>query len=1543
LLPIASPYEPRFNRGGCGIGFVADQYGRSSHDLLRLALQSLVNLQHRGALDADARTGDGAGVLTPLPRRLFVRETERLTGRTPDPDRLAVGMFFMSPDSVEACTRLIESALAQHSLGILAWRTVPINPDVIGDHARATMPHILQVIIDHHTTIYHHKFEHRLYLARKQIERDARAANLGLYISSLSSHTIVYKGLFLAPQLPAFYADLRNPDYCVPLAVFHQRYSTNTLPTWENAQPFRVLCHNGEINTIQGNQWWTQAREPMLVADFCTSSEELRPVIVTHVNGSSMSDSSRLDNVVELLTVGGRDIRHAVTMLVPPAWEKLSDLPERVRDFYQYHACLSEPWDGPAALIFTDGSTVGAALDRNGLRPCRYLTTEDGLVAAASEAGAVPIEDGRIMLKGKLGPGQMVAVDTKRGVFLEDGEVKHELALRKPYGDWVKQNLRAMSNRPKTDDEGHGTDDERTASSVGHSSLVIQQAAFGYTHEELTVILKPMVEQSAEAIGSMGDDTPLAVLSDKPRPLYSYFRQRFAEVTNPPIDPLREQLVMSLRMRLGARSNFLAETAQQARLLEIDSPFLTDEALAALKSNPELRVVTVSTLFPAADGASGLKRTLSRLCAEAEAAVRGGAQTLILSDRGAGAVHTFIPPLLALGAVHNHLLRIDLRTRVDLVIESGEPREVHHFAALIGYSAAAINPYLALATAVELAGDKYKPAEAVARYLHAAEHGLLKIMSKMGISTADAYCGAQIFEIVGLSHEVVERYFTNTPAHLDGIGLDGIAQIVLYWHQSAYQGEPAKLESPGFYKFKRDGEVHAFSPAAVQALREAVRMPGTLNGNWPAGYAAYKHYSQMQHARAPIDVRDLLDFNDFTADAKRAESAETSSISASSANSAVKLKEVEPAQAIVRRFSTAAMSHGALSAEAHSTMAAALNRLGALSNSGEGGEDPSRYGTESNDRIKQVASARFGVTPAYLVSADELQIKMAQGSKPGEGGQLPGHKVSVEIAAIRHATPGVTLISPPPHHDIYSIEDLAQLIYDLRQINPRAMISVKLVAQDGVGTIAAGVAKAGADVILISGNSGGTGASPLSSIKYAGVPWEIGLAEAQYMLVRSGLRGRVRLRADGGLRTGRDVVIAALLGADEYSFGTAAVIAEGCLMARACHLNTCPTGIATQRPELRAKFDGTAEHVMIFMLYVAEEVREILAGLGLRSLDEAIGHVELLRQIAAGRTGDEALDLGRLLIAPPGNGARRYVGEPNRVSSASPLNEQLIADCGLSTIVPEATRSGIEDFNQQSEIRNHQLNYSISNRDRTFGARLASTIASRYGDAGLIESTIDVTLTGSAGQSFGAFGVPGMNLALIGEANDYVGKGLGGGRIVISPAPLSIHYSPTRAPVLAGNTVLYGATGGEVFIAGRAGERFAVRNSGAVAVVEGVGDHGCEYMTGGMVIVLGSIGYNFAAGMTGGIAFVLDEDGHGAARVNPQLVNVEALAADDLNLVHDWVAQHAQLTLSGRARMVLQHWLEYSGRFLKIVPKDQPIPAKPYFVVSTRVAEAVLR
>ncbi len=1503
-MTVIPPFTA-IDRGSCGTGFVADRFGRADHKLLKLGIESLINLQHRGALNADGVTGDGAGILTSLPKPFFAREAEKLTGapvNAVDADALAVATLFLYPEVVEDSRAVFEVALAAAGLSLLCWRDVPHDPSILGQYARDTRPFITQAIVGHPKGMSAAEVERRLFIARKRFDRDARGLALAAYVVSCSGQTIVYKGLLLAPQLSAFYADLRDPLFAPHLVVFHQRYSTNTLPAWHRAQPFRVLCHNGEINTIQGNIAWMAAREADLQLDwpgFHLRADDLTPAI--DLDGS---DSAMLDNAAELLVRGGRDIRHTLAMLIPSAWEKSprESMPKPVHDFYRYHAALTEPWDGPAAVVFTDGRIVGAALDRNGLRPLRYVVCGDGLIAAASEAGAVPVRAARMTHKERLGPGQMFAVDTASGELLRDRELKDRLAAQQPYGQWLKQNLRPVTNRawPLAATRWPELNASRRSSPNPQSPLTTDQSAFGYTHEELAVVIRPMVENRAEAVGSMGDDTPAAILSPKPRPLFSYFRQRFAEVTNPPIDYLREPHVMSLRVRLGARPNLLDETAEHARVIELESPFLADATLTRLRADSSRRPATLSTLIAVGvcQRPNGLAHTLNLLCARAESAARSGSQLIILSDVGIDGEHTFIPSLLAVGAVHHHLLRAGLRGRVGLIVESGEPRDVHHFACLLGFGANALNPYLAIATAASLAENGLSPARAIRNYLHAAEYGLFKIMSKMGITTVDAYCGAQVFECIGLANAVVARYFEGTPAHLGGLGLDELGKIVLAWQGRAFpagaQSAAPILDSPGFYKFKRDGETHAFSPEVVKALHRAVETND---------YAEYKKFSALVSARPAVDFRDLLDFR---RDAPVGRLGDVPS---------ERLYGVEPVELIVRRFSTAAMSHGALSKEAHETMAAAMNRLGSFSNSGEGGEDPARYHDERNDRIKQVASARFGVTASYLLSADELQIKMAQGSKPGEGGQLPSSKVTAEIAAIRHAQPGIMLISPPPHHDIYSIEDLAQLIYDLRQINPKAKISVKLVAQAGVGTIAAGVAKAGADIILISGHNGGTGASPLSSVKYAGVPWELGLADAQHALVNSGLRGRVRLRVDGGFRTGRDVVVAALMGADEFSFGTSAAVALGCVMARACHLNTCPAGIATQDPKLRAKFTAPPDHLAAYVRFVAEEAREILAGLGLQSVQEAIGRVDLLNQVSAGLDGQPPVDLSRLITPPDGGGRRAYVGDPNPLIGRAPLNRALL----------DAVMSAIETGDSVD------LNVPITNRTRAFGALVAHEITKRFGDKGLPEGAITIRSRGSAGQSFGAFGVRGMSLRLRGEANDYVGKGLTGGQVVVAPSPAYRGHHP----VLAGNAVLYGATGGEVFIAGRAGERFAVRNSGALAVVEGVGDLGCEDVTGGAVIVLGAIGRNFGAGMSGGLAYIWaasceqipNPNGQIPNWVNQSMVEIAPVEDADAEWLRERIARHAALTGSPRARSILAKF--EPAEFVKIVPRKEPLKDEP--------------
>jgi glutamate synthase (ferredoxin) len=1192
-LGATSPAARR-ERANCGTGFIAHLSARPSHAILRDALATLNRLAHRGAMAADQRTGDGAGVLTQIPHALFARELQQRGLSAPAPGDYAVGVFFLPRANIAArvqAKQIVESTLIEHNLPLLTWRAVPIDLDALGDHARSIAPHIEQAILARPPhVVAGDAFERRLVLARKEIERRARVAELTpLYIPSLSARTLVYKGLLISLQLANFYADLRDPAYETALALFHQRYSTNTFPNWERAQPFRFLCHNGEINTLQGNVAWMRAREPYLASPDWVSPKALLPIIDT-----DGSDSAMLDNALELLTLSGRELPHAQMMLMPEAWEKIDDMPPAWKAFYRYHSALMEPWDGPAAIAYSDGRFVGMALDRNGLRPARYLVTADGLVVAASEAGALEIDPARVIEKGKLGPGQCLVVDLARHQLWHNDDVKNYYAARQPYQQWLDQQMKSLPEKLPSPFKGEGV------------AVTRQQALFGYTDEELVVVLKPMATGGAEPTGSMGDDTPHAVLSEFQRPLYHYFKQRFAEVTNPPLDSLREALVMSLRVLLGARGNLLDESPAPAHLLELASPFLTRPQLDAIRAmDDEFPHALLSATFAVNEDPDALERAVENLCHQAERAVNAGNVILILSDRVTEGTRAPIPMLLAVSAVHHHLLRVGKRGRASLIAEVGDARDVHQFACLVGYGADAINPYLALASVRAITAFRHSqgandpmtlsPARAEENFIHAAEKGLLKIMSKMGIATLDAYHGAQIFEIIGLSNAVVQRYFTGTPSHIGGIGLRDLAKIVLAHHAHAFNREDESqlyLKNYGFFKYKKEGEYHGYNPAVVKSLHAAVSAPGALNGNFQNAYDKYREFSIQAHDYSSADLSDHLDLI---------------------FGKPIPLSEVEPAREIVKRFSAAAMSHGALSIEAHKAIALAMNRLGARSNSGEGGEDPARYGTESNSRIKQVASARFGVTPAYLMSVDELQIKMAQGSKPGEGGQLPADKVTAEIAMIRHTSPGTAQISPPPHHDIYSIEDLAQLVYDLKRINPRAQVSVKLVAQAGVGTIAAGVAKAFADVVQISGHSGGTGASPLSSMKHAGIAWELGLAETQQVLVANDLRGRVRIRVDGGFKTARHVIVAALLGADEFSFGTAVMVAAGCIMARACHTNTCPTGIATQREDLRKKFPNDPNRIIAYFNFVAEETREYLAALGYRSFGEIIGRVEHLK------------------------------------------------------------------------------------------------------------------------------------------------------------------------------------------------------------------------------------------------------------------------------------------------------------------------------------------
>ncbi len=1446
-------------RDACGVGFVARLDGTASHAVLQSALAALRNLAHRGAQAADGRTGDGAGVLTEIPHGLFARVLREM-GYRGDERPLAVGVFFFpaEEDAYRACREVCEAEFQRAGLRLLGWRVPPVQPKALGAYALRTLPRIHQALLTTSLGLDPEDLERHLYLVRRRIEK--RASPLGLYVPSLSCRTVVYKALVSAPQLERFYLDLQDQDFAVRAAVFHQRYSTNTNPSWQLAQPFRLLAHNGEINTLLGNVNWMRAREGDLHSSVWGDRLcELLPVIQ-----EGGSDSAMLDNVLELVRRSGRDLAHALRMLVPEAWEGAWDLDAASRGFYRYHACLAEPWDGPAALAFFDGRVVGMALDRNGLRPARYTVTRDGLVVAASEVGVLPLAPGRVLERGRLGPGHMIVVDLEERALLHHPEIRRRLSARRPYHQWVQRLVRVDPSpkpRPPADDRLH-----------------LLHHAFGYTKEDLQRVLQAMAAEGKDAVGSMGDDTPPSALSSQPRLLYQFFRQRFAQVTNPPIDPLRERLVMSLEVRLGARRSFLEETPEHAELVELASPVLPD--LDWLGEVP-LKPCRLDATFEAGRGPQGLQEALDRLCGEAADAVRAGCTALVLSDRGVDRHRAPIPALLATAAVHHHLIREGLRLRTALLVETGEAREVHHVACLVGYGAEGVYPYLALDTA-----EKLSP-KGAANLKKALEAGLLKVMAKMGIAPLQAYCGAQIFETIGLDRAVVDRYFPGTPNHAPGVDLAALARDVLQRHAAycrALDGQVAGVPDLGFYRYRHGGEQHGFEPEVVKAIHQ-VSLLGT---------SAYPKLVEHLRARPPQALRDLLDIRP--------------------AGPPVPLEEVEPAEAILRRFVISAMSHGALSREAHETLAIAANRLGMRSNSGEGGEDPGRRkrrpdGDWPNTTIKQVASGRFGVTAGYLRSAVELEIKMAQGSKPGEGGQLLGHKVTEEIAKLRKTQPGTTLISPPPHHDIYSIEDLAQLIYDLKQVHPGAHVAVKLVATTGVGTIASGVAKGFADVVQISGHEGGTGASPLDSIKNAGLPWEVGLSEARRALSQNGLRGRVRLRVDGGFKVGRDVVLAALLGADEFGFGTAALVALGCVMARQCHSNTCPVGIATQREDLRGKFPGTPERVEAYFRALAEDVRQQLAQMGARSLEEIVGRVDLLRvrdHVALHRA--ERLDLSEILRPAEGERYGRWA-------------EPLPVEGKLNRLLAEQYRQTVEHGVPAEGY------HPITNRDRTVGATLAGEIAHRWGDGGLPEGTLRLTFEGAAGQSFGAFCMPGMSLRLVGEANDYVGKGMSGGQIVIVPPP-PLHRESWRHVIL-GNTVLYGATGGVLFAAGRAGERFAVRNSGAVAVVEGAGDHCCEYMTGGVVVVLGPVGRNFGAGMTGGRAYVLDEAGVLDRQVNADSVETGPLSEEEAEELRGLLVRYHEATASLRAQSLLRRWARAVEQFRAVRPRQAAQAAAP--------------
>ena len=1475
LLASAPLYDRSQDHDACGTGFIAQIDGTRSHRTVELAVEAVVNLTHRGAVSADARSGDGAGVMIQIPYELLTEEAAALGWTIEQPQELAVAMVFLPVDEAARprARTLLEAACTESGLAVVGWRPVPLDPSVLGGGALETLPGIEQLLITA-GGLRGADYDRALYLARRRAERSYRDEEIDCYVVSMSARTLVYKGLMVAPQLEQFFPDLGDERTVASVALFHQRFATNTLPTWELAQPFRMVAHNGEINTLLGNRNWMSAREPELTsAVWGDQLQDLIPVI-----WPIGSDTASFDEALDLLVASGRNLLHAMMMLIPEAWENMPNMDPALRAFYEYHACLSEPWDGPAAVAFTNGTIAAAVMDRNGLRPARYQVTRDGIVVMGSEVGLVDIPLSEIVESGRVGPGEMIAVDTARRQLLHNDEIKREIASRRPYADWVSRNLHHLDSALHS---SNGRIREHVESDVEQLQIL-----HGYTHEELEYVIKPMAADGKEPVGSMGDDTPPSALQDPHRLLYTYFRQKFAQVTNPAIDSIREEVVMSLDTYIGRRHSILEGRPEAARLVHLTSPLMIDEELMALRETPldDVKVTTLYARFSAASGPAGLRSALDDLCAAAVLAVDEGHSVLVISDRLTDEQWAPIPMLLAVSTVHHHLIRRGRRMRASLIAETGDARDVHHFAALIGFGASAVNPYLVFETLRDLTAkgefDDTPLYDVLSTYGQAVDIGILKVMSKMGISAVSSYHGAQIFEALGISDEVVDFSFPGTTSRIGGVSFEQLAEDVLARHAQAYGDE--KMTHGGWYKYRRDGDYHANAPQVWRALHLVAQ---------DGGQEEYRAYAELVASRPPTALRDLLEFK--------------------SDRQPIDLAAVEPLEAVTTRFQTGAMSLGALSPEAHEDIARAMNILGGRSNTGEGGEDPRRYlpdgdKRDANSAVKQVASGRFGVTPAYLAGAQELEIKISQGSKPGEGGQLPGHKVSAYIAGLRHVTPGTPLISPPPHHDIYSIEDIAQLIYDLKMANKDARVCVKLVAAEGVGTIAAGVVKAYADVIQISGADGGTGASPLSSIKYAGAPWELGVAETQQVLVANGLRGRVTLRTDGGMHTGRDVVVAAMLGAEQYGFGTAAMIAVGCKMARQCHLNTCPVGVATQREDLREKYFGTPEMLVNFLTHLAQEVREILAELGYERLEDLIGRADLLTQIEVPADHRwRSIDLSKMITRVDPEGTQDHVATQQRNDRPGvPMDDRII-----------------EDVKEAIEHRKPvQQSYTIRNTDRTVGGRLSGHIAAIYGDDGLPDGTIELRFTGSAGQSFGAWLVRGVNLKLTGEANDYVAKGMGGGEIAILP-PEDAGF-PTHEAVLVGNTVLYGATGGNLFIAGRAGERFAVRNSGARAVVEGIGDHGCEYMTDGVVVVLGEAGRNFGAGMSNGVAFIYDERGDFRARVNQDLVGLEQVTdPEDIELLETLIRRHGELTNSKRARQILRDWRRALPKFWKVAPK----------------------
>lgn len=1475
LLAETGLYDPADEHDACGVGLVASIDGRPRRDVVEKAIEALKAVWHRGAVDADGKTGDGAGIHVQIPQEFF-REHIVRTGHRPGRGQIGVGMIFLPRTDYgaqERCRVLVEREILHFGYSIYGWRQVPVNTSVIGEKANATRPEIEQIMIANSKGVDAKRFEIDLYIIRRRIEKAAEAESIkDLYICSLSGRSIIYKGMFLAEQVSIFYPDLLDARFESNFAIFHQRYSTNTFPTWRLAQPFRVIAHNGEINTLRGNVNWTKAHECRMASDaFGAHVDDLKPVVQ-----SGSSDSAALDAVVELMVRGDRDLPMVKTMLIPEAWGPESPMPQDWKDLYSYCNSVMEPWDGPAAICGYGGRWVLAGMDRNGLRPLRYTITDDGLLFAGSETGMVKLDEATIVEKGRLGPGEMLAVDLEKGRFYHDRELKGAQAARRPWGKWVSGIVEADT----------AFDVGPEAPGFDRAELRRRQYGYGLSMEDLELILHPMVETGKEAVGSMGDDTPLAVLSDRYRGLHHFFRQNFSQVTNPPIDSLRERRVMSLKTRLGNLGNILEEKAEQCSIIQLDSPVLSNARFAALRAHLGEAAVDIDCTFDADGGEPALREALERVQRAAEDAVRGGAAHLVLSDRDVESDKAPIPMILATGAVHTHLMREGLRTFTSINVQAGECIDVHYYAVLIGVGATTVNAYLAQESIADrhsrgLFGEMSLE-EAIRRYVQAVDDGLLKVMSKMGISVISSYRGGSNFEAVGLSRTLVDEFLPGMPSRLSGIGLSGIQQKVLELHRKAWDEDVIALPVGGFYRYRRGGEQHAWEAGLIHTLQAAVATDS---------YSTYKKFSEGNAKLPPSSLRDLLGFK-------------------VDPDQAISVDEVESITAIRKRFVTPGMSLGALSPEAHGTLNIAMNRIGAKSDSGEGGEDPSRFtphanGDNENSAIKQVASGRFGVTAEYLNQCREIEIKVAQGAKPGEGGQLPGFKVTEMIAKLRHATPGVMLISPPPHHDIYSIEDLAQLIYDLKQINPDAKVCVKLVARSGVGTVAAGVAKANADVILISGHNGGTGASPQTSIKYAGVPWEMGLSEVHQVLTLNRLRHRVKLRTDGGLKTGRDVVIAAILGAEEYGVGTASLVAMGCIMVRQCHSNTCPVGVCTQDDRLRDRFTGTPEKVVNLFSFIAEEVREILAELGVRSLDEVIGRKDLLVQVSRGAPHLDDLDLNPLLARADSGGLPVHCTLEGRNEVPETLDAQMIADA----------RALFEDGEKM------QLQYAIRNTQRAIGTKLSSYIVRKFGMTGLKPGHITVRLRGSAGQSLGAWAVQGLKLEVFGDANDYVGKGLSGGTISVRPmtkSPLA-----TNENTIIGNTVLYGATGGKLFAAGQAGERFCVRNSGAVAVVEGCGSNGCEYMTGGTAVLLGPVGFNFAAGMTGGMAFVYDPEGHFPQQVNPESVIYQRVETEHYEaLLRDLVGEHVRETQSRFAERLLVDWALERDKFWQIVPKE---------------------